>query len=147
MRMKDTDIALPWYLKWFDLADNWPECGREDSTTYKEKIIPQGWFARYTWTQWRNPVNYFQYMYLGVQIDYPNGVITELLGDIRTYSSGENGWYYIEIDNVYYEYLWQYNWKFLPGKRIVLRMGHKLMSLGNSVEHVQFVASIMPFDK
>lgn len=138
--MKPEQIALPVCLKWFDLADNWPELIRTDSTTYKNKVIPEGWWARYTWTQWRNPVNYFQYKYLGF-INTSKVLIHDQDNSEVAY------WYYAELEDGHWEYSYNYHYKlpFIGEKIFTIRMGWKIMPMSYG-EYVQFVASIMPFD-
>lgn len=146
--------TLPSWLKWFDCADFY--VGR-DTSTYVNKIIPQGWWIRYCWLAWRNPINYFSYKYLGFLLEPPYKSLTyikipESEHDIGDSSQDIEGFYYQEIEvnsKVYYEYYYIYVYT-IPftsiQKCIRFRMGWKLgQNIYAKYGHVQDVFVISPF--
>jgi hypothetical protein len=124
-------LQLPYLLKWFDNADIW--VGR-DYSTYNRIFFGDFW-THYNWLAWRNPTNYFEYAYLGVNIT--ESIILTQFYESTNYPIGDStnhrqGWYYVEImhkNKIYYEYygILVYN---IPGMSTPLcirfRMGWKL---------------------
>jgi len=58
-------IRLPYLVRWFDIVDDY--IGRDTSVI--QKIYAGGWWDRYVYCGWRNSVNYFDYMFLGLRWD------------------------------------------------------------------------------
>lgn len=57
-------IKLPLWLRWFDGADQY--FGRD--TSVYDAIMKESAWQKYIWLAWRNPLNYFGYKYLGINI-------------------------------------------------------------------------------
>jgi len=107
------DKCLPSALRWFDCADFY---FNRDTSTYL-RVIAAGKWARYCWLAWRNPINYFNYKYMGFYMDSkakvtyeysssPNEEIGDGTGDVP-------GLFVREIsctDGQYYEYYYIYQW-------------------------------------
>lgn len=68
------NVKLPWFVRWFDLADNYPEFSRTN-ITYVRDILPQGKWIVYNYIALRNPTNYFSYKYLSPRIPEHGDVI------------------------------------------------------------------------
>jgi hypothetical protein len=119
---------LPYYLRWFDCADFY--IGR-DTSTY-ENIIKTGAWNRYTWLAWRNPTNYFEYVVLGVKVDYSLYLIetNDINGKVGDSTGDHAGYRYTEMalgDKVIYEYSYIKKWSDKTCLRF--RMGYKIGSV------------------
>lgn len=117
---------LPYFLKWWDCADFY--VGR-DPHTYRE-VVKKGWWARYTWLAWRNPMNYFEYRYMGMEYD-PRSVW--VLYDPQGDDVGDKsraGYRHIELTDSkgrgFYEYYWIYKYPFASNWCFRFRMGWKI---------------------
>lgn len=110
---------LPWFVRWFDNADIYPENNRTP-VTYLTEVLPLGRWGRYTWLAWRNPLNYFSYKYLSCRPTWPVKLtnFTEF-GDT---DDNKAGFFYIQVNTgnkTYYEY-------YYIGTYLRFRMGWKL---------------------
>ncbi len=170
---KSDAVRLPKFLKWFDLADNYPEEFGRTNVTYVNQILPEGKLARFNYLALRNPTNYFNYKHLAVkfyrittftcvrtlQADYlkdlgPQEDKILLLNDIG--DTGVSGISEIEIDGVsltdaadhVYEYYNVYRYKLFGRTFCVrIRIGWKLSEFkeDNVNKHLQWVFVISPF--
>lgn len=61
------NVKLPWFVRWFDLADNYPEFNRTN-ITYVRDILPLSKWQIYSYIALRNPTNYFSYKYLSKKV-------------------------------------------------------------------------------
>jgi hypothetical protein len=143
-------LQLPYLLKWFDCADFYID---RDVTTYLG-VLAQGWWARYKWLAWRNPINYFEYIYLGIKVA-PDHMYTvynpeeEQVGD----STGDRpGLRYIELqqDNkTYYEYYYIVKYSLFANqeqKCFRFRLGWKISDKNNSIgSYIQHVLVVSPY--
>lgn len=137
---------LPRFLRWFDNADIY--IGR-DSSVY-ESVKSSGLWNRYVWLAFRNPLNYFGYKVLGVQVKTAIEAIYETMSALNVGDTTETGFYYAEaiIDGSrYYEYYWVISYPLLPTYCFRFRMGHKLKKLQDNKigDYIQFVMVISPF--
>ncbi len=141
------NLPLPSLLRWFDGADQY--VGRD--TSVYDGVRKQGPWASYVWLAWRNPLNYFGYKVLGLDIQEIGETISDTpawpveIGDGTGQSPGLFHAEYIINGKVYYEYY--YIFKYTQKLCLRFRMGHKL---GHRVQltkgrHVQFVGVISPF--
>jgi len=140
---------LPRWLRWFDNADQY--VGRDTSVYYM--ICDSGWWNRYTWLAWRNPINYFHYVYMGLKwkggeayLDYdPAG---ESVGDS---SSDHPGFRHIEVRQNglhYFEYYWIYRYPFKRDVCFRYRLGWKISDTKNPPGTIsQWVFVISPWKK
>lgn len=147
------NIRLPYILRWFDNADIYPDIKR-DSSTYVG-IWSQGWWAQYCWLAWRNPLNYFGYKILGLDINTGVTVDQKIYTGQDSLNVGDatgqkSGLFYTEVgvdDKIYYEYYYIYVYT-LPTKSTPLcvrfRMGHKLGEITDP-KFCQYVSVISPF--
>lgn len=116
---------LPKYLRWYDSAD--PFIGRDISVI--TRINTEGYWSKYCWLAWRNPVNYFGYVVQGY-----------LFKGVEKYTIKENlnvgdstedvpGLKIIELDTGIYEYAYIHKWSQTTCLR--LRFGWKIGDLSN----------------
>lgn len=127
--MPKDKLQLPKYFRWWDNVDSY--IGRD--TRVYQSVCQQGWWARYCWLAWRNPINYFDYVHLGLKW---NG--TELYD---VYNSNEDdvgdgtypGWRHIEVVQYdgkewkpYFEYYLIYKYPFAPKYCLRFRCGWKI---------------------
>lgn len=133
---------LPYLLRWFDNADMYVN---RDTTTYLQVVVPQGVWVQYCWLAWRNPINFFGYKILGVQV-----VTTRHLYGEGNFTIGDDtmpGYYYQEVDingKVYYEYYYVHKWS--QTKCFRFRMGYKLgMKNLKAGDYIQEVMAIQIF--
>lgn len=137
-------IKLPYLLRWFDNADQY--IGRDVSTYLG--VFGSGYSNLLYWLTLRNPLNYFGYVILGVQIKEPiNQVLyTDLETiDVSDATGGRPGLFYTDIiqdGKTYYEYYYIY--KYSATKCFRFRMGHKL-GLLLKAKHAQFVGVLSPY--
>jgi hypothetical protein len=144
-------MALPRYLRWFDNADQF--IGRDTSTYYG--VTKSGKWNRYVWLAFRNPLNYFGYKILGVEvIESPkledvwvhgNAITLTEVGDRKGEKSGV---YYVEITiagKTYYEYHMIQKWS--TTKCLRFRMGHKICdpSSNTTGSIIQWVFVLQPY--
>ncbi len=139
------DKSLPYFLRWFDCADFY---ANRDTSTYL-KVIAEGKFARWYWLAIRNPINYFNYMYLGFYMD--SKATTDFSMSTNTRPIGDSsdcnpGLWITEIsckDGNYYEYYYIYKWT--SNYCFRFRMGWKIGQKGLTPGYVQDVFVISPF--
>jgi hypothetical protein len=126
---------LPRLFRWFDSAD--PFVGRDTSVI--DKVSTDGWYARYTWLAWRNPLNYFGYKVLGFQSK--EAIPSIAIGNT---SDAHPGKYYLESQG-HYEYCLIHLWS--PTKCFRFRMGHKLnkTKVGDWVQRVGVIQPYIDF--
>jgi hypothetical protein len=159
--MNNSTVRLPYLLRWFDLADNYPEYNRTN-ITYVNKILPQGKWARYNYLALRNPTNYFAYKYLSIKRPalstvfnysyhqepdkaWKNKYERKEIGD--TTAAGKM---YAELregngdeDGKVLAYEYYVVWKYREDKCVRIRIGYKLGGLPG--QYVQEVFVISPF--
>jgi hypothetical protein len=137
---------LPFFLRWFDNADMY--IGR-NTETY-EKVYEGPFLAHYTWLAWRNPINYFSYAYLSVQVlgeietiysNDPEGAIGDSTGD-------RPGFRYTELrvnNQTIYEYYFIYKWSSTTCFRF--RTGYKIGGIKSNLpnEYIQEVFVLAPY--
>ena len=124
---------LPVLFRWFDSAD--PFVGR--NTEVIESVNTQGRKAIYNWLALRNPINYFNYKYLGFVWNNPEVKtytsyaesfdITKPFPDIGDSTGDAPGFKYIEVKQdgkTYYEYY--YIKKYNEKQCLRFRMGWKI---------------------
>jgi len=139
-----TTVVLPRWLRWYDNADIF--VGR-NTDTYKA-VCKTGWFNRYTWLAFRNPLNYLGYVHLGVKVTTPiKGVILEV-GDEGIGDGSRPGFHQVEIlvDNkVVYEYYYIHRWS--KTKCLRFRMGHKIGKVSSNKvgSWIQWVMVLQPY--
>jgi hypothetical protein len=136
---------LPYVLRWFDCADFY--VGR-NTDTYRS-VVAQGWYARYCWLAWRNPINYFEYSVLGAKVIHkPLVTVQNRSGkpEIGTSKGDISGLYHCECDygqGTIYEYYYIYGYK-VPftniQKCVRFRMGYKIdypesNKIGSIIQH------------
>lgn len=119
--------SLPYCLRWFDCADFYFD---RDTSTYL-KVIEQGKWARYCWLAWRNPINYFNYKYMGFYMDDKATIVGGILWDISQKVGDATGcvpgYFHIEVlcsGKIYYEYY--YILKYSDTTCLRFRMGWKI---------------------
>lgn len=120
---------LPLIFRWFDSAD--PFVGRDISVIHA--INQEGYWRKYCWLAFRNPINYFSYKYLSFVWNRPK--LLKYIGDDKVGdSTGDHpGLKYIEIEQdnrKYYEYYYIY--KFNINKCLRFRLGYKI---GNPIQN------------
>ncbi len=141
---------LPFFLRWWDCADFY--VGR-DTSTYLS-VISKGWWSRYTWLAFRNPMNYFDYNYLGLHIQYPCTFTRYMPGEEDVNNNNKQGLRHIELINgdkkTYFEYFYikAYKIPFVSQyKCIRFRMGWKIQDLDNQNHSVvQWVLTFNPIN-
>ncbi len=164
---------LPKFLKWFDLADNYPEEFARSNETYVAQILPAGKFARFNYIALRNPTNYFCYKYLSVkflrisafgcsrslQPDYLDAMDPELAKVLLLQDIGDNGvsgLSEIEIDGITIDDTAKHVWEYYRiyrytifgiTKCVRIRIGWKLSEFSdeNQGKWLQWVFVISPF--
>jgi hypothetical protein len=151
-RKPNTPVQLPVLLRWFDCADLYLEFGRTP-VTYLFKVVPQGWWVRYCWLAWRNPINYFSYAYLSRRVILRNIDKSKsfeegdpLVGD----STGDHpGFFHVSVEDfdgqVTYEYYYILKWSATKCCRI--RFGHKVGPLKDlkDGQYIQGVIVCQPY--
>lgn len=113
-----SSIKLPYLLRWYDNVDQY--IGR-DTSTYLA-VFGSGVLNLYTWLAFRNPLNYFGWMILGVMSD--QDIADDNIGDSTGCIEGTR---HIEVtinNKSYYEYY--YIKKLNSTHCIRIRIGWKL---------------------
>lgn len=142
-------LRLPSLFKWWDIVDDY--IGRDTSVI--KKIYAQGWWARYCYIAWRNPNNYFGYIYMGL---HWTGDEVYTLYDPSEDDVGDGtraGFRHIEvvrrnalIDDKYFEYYWIYQYPFAKHVCFRFRLGWKIKDTDNPIGSVsQWVYVISPW--
>ncbi len=141
---------LPRFLRWYDNADSF--VGR-DVSTYMG-VYASGWFNRYSWLAFRNPLNYMGYLVLGANIEsvkskkiskiYASRLDPNIqIGDAH---NKQPGLFYMELvdgnDKLYYEYYYIHQWSETTCLRF--RLGHKLGQDEDCTGWSQFVIVLQP---
>lgn len=116
---------LPLISRWLDSAD--PFIGRDISTI--TSVNTQGYWSKYIWLAWRNPLNYFNYKVTGFQ--FPINTNYEVIGNLSVGDSTNDipGYKCIQLDTGYYEYL--YVKQITTNSCVYFRMGWKIGDLSN----------------
>lgn len=146
---------LPVWLKWVDNADIW--VGR-DPYTYL-LVCRDGWWARYCWLAWRNPLNYFGYVVQGADIKevLSTKSVTVYSGDVDITKprqlpqigdshSKAPGFFHREVETLdgnLYEYYYIHRWS--ATKCFRFRMGYKLGQDADCKGPTQAVFVIQPW--
>lgn len=135
--VSDTEYKFPRIFKWWDNADVW--IGR-DSRAY-QAICAQGKWARYQWLVFRNPMNYFDYQYLGLHWNGHEIYTHYNPKDDDVGDDGRAGFRYIEVVqpcpcgceyfHTYYEYYWIYQYPFAKNVCFRYRLGWKIANNKN----------------
>lgn len=145
---------LPRFLRWFDNVDNDGLIGdrANQERNYKLGIDPFGDFAKYKWIAFRNPVQGFKYLFLGINILDIGYIVAENKPDIGgeivgDYTSG--GTLFATTFNgarKYYEYyLIKPHRIFNKNLCIRARFGWKLAGLGDKPRtHVSWTFAFNP---
>ncbi len=137
---------LPIFLRWFDNADMY--IGR-NTETY-ETVYEGPFLNHYTWLAWRNPINYFSYVYLSVQVLGKIDVIysNDLEGNIGDSTGDSSGFRYTELivnGQTIYEYYCIHKWSSTTCLRF--RIGYKIGALESNSpnDYIQEVFVIAPY--
>ena len=140
-------LRLPALFKWWDIVDDY--IGRDTSVI--KKIYAQGWWSRYCYIALRNPVNYFDYVHMGLHWT-GNEIYTLYNKDEDNIGDGTRpGFRHIEVvrrnglfDRKFFEYYWIYQYPFAKHVCFRFRMGWKIADDNNppgSVSQWCFVIS------
>ena len=122
-----SNLKLPNCIKWFDNADIY--IGR-DSFTYLW-VCRQSFWVHYNWLVLRNPINYFEYLYLGFQfLGYEFYTIHGSM-NVGDSTGREEGFKIIELDNGTYEYLYVKKAPWNAKACFYFRMGWKIGNYAN----------------
>ena len=146
IKKNNAPINLPKYLRWFDNADLY--VGRDVSTYLK--VIFSGWWSRYTWLAFRNPTNYFNYVYLGFVFKESFVYIKHNSEEDKIGDTSKEGFRHIELVNGdgkrYYEYYYIKKYWFNPKVCFRFRMGWKIKDNKNKEKDaVQYCLVIAPY--
>lgn len=138
---------LPRLLRWFDSAD--PFAGRDVSAITLRNTM--GSWSKYCWLAWRNPLNYFGYFVLGLDLDHT--FVQNVYTDQDSYNVGDGfnqheGIFYTEVifkEKTYFEYYLIKKYSiFGQIKCIRLRFGHKL-GIASPGDRSEWVCCIQPY--
>lgn len=136
---------LPKLFRWFDSAD--PYVGRDTSTF--DRVCEKGVWAKYTWLAWRNPINYFEYRWLGLQWLGSEFYLRHNPDEDNIGDGTKSGMRYIEVsqnDKRYFEYYLIYQYPFAPQYCLRFRLGWKIKDLNNSLNSIsQWCLVFNPF--
>ena len=147
--MPKTRLQLPVMFKWFDNVDSY--IGR-DTSVYQMKCM-DGWWSRYCYIAWRNPINYFDYQYMGLLWDNTEIYTKYDPADDDVGDGTRAGFRHIEVirrtplyDQKYYEYYWIYQYPFAKHVCFRFRLGWKIGSnINNKGSISQWVYVISPW--
>lgn len=121
--VRKDEIRLPSLFKWFDSADSYID---RDTSVYKA-VCQEGYWARYIWLAFRNPINYVGYKVLGFQFD---GTEMYYNYDSKQFDIGDTsreGIRTIELmknEKIFYEYYIIKKWS--QTKCLRIRLGWKI---------------------
>lgn len=127
----NNSYKLPFLFRWWDCADLYA-FGR-DTSEYRT-IYKQGSWARYKWLCFRNPINYFDYIHLGLLWNGFENYTYYNSKDNDVGDDGRAGFRYIEVlhnDSYFYEYCWVYRYPFNRKACFRYRMGWKIANNDN----------------
>lgn len=139
------EIKLPFLFRWYDNVDSY--IGRD--TSVYEAVCAKGWWARYCWMAWRNPINYAGYKLFGFQFT-PDGFYSKV--DSTQFSVGDTsapGFRFIEYRQAedvkpYYEYYLIKKWS--ATKCLRFRFGWKIANVSNPIgSYCQWVMVFQPW--
>lgn len=138
------NTKLPKCIAWFDSFDLYSD---RDKSVYLQ-VIESGILKRYIWLAFRNPLNYFGYKVLGIQVgDIP---LKQLYyhGDRNVGDGSYPGFYSQEVEingHSYYEYYLIVLWS--PTKCLRFRMGYKIGTLTTNPpgSYIQQVCVLQPY--
>lgn len=134
---------LPKFLRWFDNADSF--VGRDDSTYLVVRAT--GPWNTYCWLAWRNPLNYFGYVVLGIKFTTEaQQTIYSGINSINVGDTTQAGFFYTEVEqdgSTYYEYYWIKLYNTTTCFRF--RMGHKIGLLSKQNQFCEYVGIISPY--
>ncbi len=147
-------LKLPFFLRWYDSYDLYSD---RDDSVYRS-VIDKGWWARYVWLAWRNPLNYFHYHHLGLhwnghEVYLRHNPDEDNVGDS---TNDHPGLRHIEVEQIddlgnrhtYFEYYWIYVYPFNKKVCFRFRLGHKISDLDNPAGSIsQWVYVISPWKK
>lgn len=148
----NNDTKLPALFRWFDNVDGY--IGRD--TSVFDAVCAQGWWARYCWMAWRNPINYFGYMYLGFQFTSGGKYLSVDPSQFNVGDTSQAGFRYIEYEQndtsidaimlggkIYYEYCYIKKWS--ATKCLRFRFGWKIVNNSNPIgSYCQWVFVFQP---
>ena len=126
------ELQLPALFRWWDNADSYLN---RDTSAYKT-VCQAGWWSRYCYIAWRNPINYFDYLRMGL-IWRGNEVYTTYNPDEDNIGDGFNqipGWRHIEVNQngkKYWEYYLIYVYPFNKKVCFRWRSGYKIKDKNN----------------
>ncbi len=151
-----SSVKLPIFLRWYDNADQY--IGR-DTSTYLQ-VFGSGLYNLYCWLAFRNPLNYFGYKVLGLQIldENTSGTEHQTLGvsdlDQATLGALSVGDGYGDIDGfrfteittsgrTYYEYYWIKKFSFKGLLYCIrFRLGYKIKGI-RFLEMNQYIQQVI----
>lgn len=145
---------LPKLLRWFDNADQF--VGRNTDTYFD--IYRSGWWNRYIWMAFRNPLNYFGYSILGYKVkdlvsDYggnENYSVGDGVENIEGFLNTEVSFGLWDEEEIYeYYYIKAYNF-FGLRKCFRFRMGYKIgdpynIKIGDVIQSVMVIQPFMTY--
>lgn len=147
-------LQLPRLVKWFDIVDAW--IGRDVSVI--RKIYAGGWWSRYVYCAWRNPINYFGYYYLGLNWNGAEEYTRYNPAEDKINTGNRQGFRHIEVrqpywdaemvewDRKYYEYCLVWVYPFAKPYCLYFRFGWKIVDKNNPRGTTsQWVLTINPF--
>ena len=138
-------LQLPWLFRWFDIVDSY--IGRDTSVI--KSIYAAGWWSRYCYCAWRNPINYFDYQYLGLhwngaEVYTRYNPAEDNIGDGSR--AGLRNIEVLQANHNYYEYYWIYRYPMMPSVCFRFRLGWKITNKQNPAGTVsQWVYVVSPF--
>lgn len=141
----NSQIKLNPLFIWWDNVDSYID---RDTSAYRA-ICNQGWWARYVYIAWRNPVNYFDYLTMGLLWN-SSAIYTKYdpseddIGD--TTRAGLRHIEVMQDKKNYYEYYWIYQYPFKKYVCMRFRLGWKIKDKNNPPGSVsQWVFVISPW--
>lgn len=138
------DYQLPYLFRWFDCADFYVN---RDTSTYIALVDSGSKWNRYTWLAFRNPINYFDYQYLGYkwtgqEVYTTYSSIEDTIGD-----GSFGGIRHIEVDSGIYEYYYIKPYRILNLSLCIrFRIGWKIKNMDNPTgKYSQWCLTFNPF--
>jgi hypothetical protein len=145
-------LRLPYIFRWWDIVDDW--IGRDTSVI--QAIYAKGWWSRYVYCAFRNPINFLGYAYLGLH--WNSTEIYTRYNPAEDYINTGNmqGFRHIEVlqgdgtqpflNKAYYEYCLVWVYPFAKPYCLYARCGWKIVNKNNPAGTVsQWCLTINPF--